>query len=81
MNFGRSFRMGHEGKMNLQVRAEMTNVFNRHFYSAPIATNPQALTTNTNAGGLLSAGYGFSNFLNGAGSRPRTGQMVARFTF
>ena len=32
-------------------------------------------------GGALSAGFGFVNTLNGAGSRPRTGLMVARFTF
>ena len=29
----------------------------------------------------LSNGFGFVNFVNGAGSRPRTGLMVARFTF
>jgi hypothetical protein len=81
MNFGRTFRMGHEGKMSLQIRSEFTNIFNRHFYSAPSATNPAALVTNTNPNGALSAGYGFVNTLNGAGARPRTGQMVARFTF
>jgi len=82
MNFGRNFRMGREGKMNLQIRAEFQNVFNRHFYGAPSATNPIALTTKTNNNNTaLSAGYGFVNFVNGAGSRPRTGLMVARFTF
>jgi hypothetical protein len=82
MNFGRNFRMGREGKMNLQIRAEFQNVFNRHFYGAPNATNPAALTTRTNLNNTaLSAGYGFVNFVNGAGSRPRTGLMVARFSF
>jgi hypothetical protein len=31
--------------------------------------------------GALSGGYGFVNTLNGAGTQPRTGQLVARFTF
>ena len=39
LNFGRNFRMGKEGKMNLNVRAEFQNVFNRHFYSQPSLGN------------------------------------------
>ncbi len=31
--------------------------------------------------GLLSAGYGFVNFVEGAGAQPRSGQLIARFTF
>jgi hypothetical protein len=91
MNFGRNFRMGKEGKYNLQVRAEFQNVFNRRFFSAPAVgsfgnTNPASATANANlypngAPGALSAGYGFVNWLNGAGDTPRSGQMVARFTF
>jgi hypothetical protein len=81
MNFGRNFRIGNEGKRNLQIRAEFQNIFNRHFYLTPSNTNPIAATTNTNANGALSAGYGYVNTTNGAGSRPRTGLLVARFTF
>jgi hypothetical protein len=81
MNFGRNFRLGHEGKMNLQIRAEFQNVFNRHFYSSPFASNPAAFTTRNNPNSTLSAGYGYVSWVNGAGSRPRTGLMVARFTF
>jgi hypothetical protein len=82
MSLGRNFRMGHEGKMNLQIRAEFQNVFNRHFYSAPSATNPSTTVTKTNLNNTaLSAGFGFVNFVNGIGSSPRTGLMVARFTF
>ncbi|MBZ5636023.1 MAG: TonB-dependent receptor [Acidobacteriia bacterium] len=91
LNFGRNFRMGKEGRYNLQVRAEFQNVFNRLFYSAPAVgsfgnTNPASQTQNANlypngASGALSAGYGFVNFVNGAGATPRSGQMVARFTF
>jgi hypothetical protein len=78
-NFGRNFRIA-EGK-NLQIRAEFQNILNRHFYGAPSTANPNTLAANNNPGGALSAGYGFVNTLNGAGSRPRTGLMVARFTF
>jgi hypothetical protein len=82
MNFGRNFKMGHEGKMNLQIRAEFQNVFNRHFYSAPSTlNNPLTTTTRTNPNGTLSNGFGYVNWVNGAGSNPRTGLMVARFTF
>ena len=68
-------------KMNLQIRAEMQNIFNRHFYSAPTVTNPTATTLRGNPNSTLSAGFGYVNVLNGAGSNPRTGLMVARFTF
>jgi hypothetical protein len=82
-NFGRNFRIGKEGKKNLQVRAEFQNIFNRHFYSAANLSsgNPNTLAANNNPGGALSAGFGFVNTLNGTGSRPRTGLLVARFTF
>lgn len=80
-NFGRNFRIGKDGKKNLNVRAEFQNIFNRHFYGQPAVANPNALAANNNPGGALSAGFGFVNTLNGAGSRPRTGLMVARFTF
>jgi len=33
------------------------------------------------ATGALVSGYGFVNTFNGNGSQPRTGQMVARFSF
>jgi hypothetical protein len=81
MNFGRNFRMGKDKRMNLQVRAEFQNILNRHFYGQPNNTNPNTLVANNNPGGALSAGYGYITTLNGAGSRPRTGLLVARFTF
>ncbi|MEO8098173.1 MAG: TonB-dependent receptor [Acidobacteriota bacterium] len=80
-NFGRNFRVGKEGRMNLNVRAEFQNILNRHFYGQPSLGNPNTLAANNNPGGALSAGYGFVNTLNGAGSRPRTGLLVGRFTF
>ena len=81
MSFGRNFRMGHEGRYNLFVRAEFQNIFNRVFFSAPFtgATNPASVTTS--AGGVLTSGYGVIATIAGAGSQPRQGQVVARFTF
>lgn len=81
MNFGRNFRLGREGKMNLQVRAEFQNIFNRRFYGVASNTNPATVTARTNPNSTLSTGFGFVNAVNGAGARPRTGLMVARFTF
>jgi hypothetical protein len=78
--------MGKEGKYNLQVRGEFQNVFNRHFYSAPAGGNVAAPTTfNSTPGsqlfGSVSGGLGYVNSINGAGSQPRSGQGVIRFTF
>ncbi|HYK58863.1 MAG TPA: TonB-dependent receptor [Bryobacteraceae bacterium] len=92
VSFARNFRMGKEGRYTFQVRAEFQNIFNRLFYSMPSVTGgffpvtPATPAQNMNAfpngqTGALSAGYGFVNFLNGAGSQPRSGQIIARFTF
>jgi hypothetical protein len=75
--------------MSLNVRVEFQNIFNRVFYSAPAvgAGFGVATTTTTtpvsynNPGGALSSGYGFVNTFNGAGTTPRSGQLIARFTF
>jgi hypothetical protein len=86
MSFARNFRMGKEGKYNLQIRGEFQNVLNRRFYSAPSGGNITTATTfNTTPGsalfGSVSGGLGYVNAVNGLGSTPRAGQMVARFTF
>jgi hypothetical protein len=92
MSFGRNFRMGNEGKYNLSIRAEFQNIFNRLFLSQPASSSAQggALTpTNgsnpstvaTTSGGVLTAGYGVIATIGGAGASPRSGQIVARFTF
>jgi hypothetical protein len=90
LSVGRIFRI--KEKYQLQIRAEFQNVFNRVFYSTP-STNVEASGTSGatafnnpfpvlgSTTGALSGGYGFVNEFNGAGSRPRTGQLVARFTF
>jgi hypothetical protein len=88
MGFGRIFRMGNEGKYSLQVRSELNNVFNRLFYSLPsdgAFTNPLSPTAHNNAygstTGLLSSGFGYVSWFNGAGAQPRSGRIIARFTF
>jgi hypothetical protein len=81
MSFGRIFPIGRE-KMNLQIRAEFQNIFNRVFFSAPAtgATNP-AMAIQKDGTGVIAGGYGSIATVNGAGTTPRTGQIVARFTF
>jgi hypothetical protein len=88
MSFGRLFRVGKEGKYQLQIRAEFYNIFNRLFYSAPTPgafNNPATATAYGNSydgiNNLLSAGFGYVNWFNGAGAQPRSGQLIARFQF
>ncbi|MBV8841622.1 MAG: TonB-dependent receptor [Bryobacterales bacterium] len=83
MSFGRNFRMGHEGRYDLFVRAEFQNIFNRVFYSTPLTgsfANP-ASPPSTSPAGVLTGGYGAIQTVGGAGAQPRQGQVVARFTF
>jgi hypothetical protein len=85
MGFGRNFRMGKEGKYNLQLRAEFQNIFNRVFYSAPGVNGPGAAITPTTkpviSNGVNIGGYGYIATVNGVGAQPRSGQAVMRFTF
>jgi hypothetical protein len=91
LSLGRTFGIAKEDRVKLDVRAEFFNVFNRLFLASPFAVstgqatqpvgpNPIAPTTR-NAAGQLTSGYGFVNTFNGNGSQPRTGQIVARFSF
>jgi len=87
MSFARNFRMGKEGRYNLQIRAEFQNIFNRTFLSAPNITNPNlAIPTTSYAGAIINnpgftAGFGAIATLNGAGAQPRSGQGIIRFSF
>jgi hypothetical protein len=83
VNFGRNFRFGRDGRFNLFVRAEFQNIFNRTFLATPSLANPNVPvnTTTYNGSALNSTGFGTIATLNGAGSQPRTGQVVTRFTF
>jgi hypothetical protein len=79
MSLARNFVINRERGMNLQIRAEFTNIFNRTQVNDPTSTN--ALATQTrNAAGQTTAGFGWIN--NGTVfSPPRQGTLVARFTF
>jgi hypothetical protein len=90
MSFGRNFRMGKEGRFNLQVRAEFQNIFNRLFLSAPASGNQGGnpftgpITTSTaptTSAGAYTAGYGYIATIGGVGAQPRSGQLVGRFSF
>jgi hypothetical protein len=77
MSLGRIFRF-REG-MNLQLRIEMNNVFNRIYRSNPTATNALQTQIKNNAGKPTS-GFGYINTAAVA-SAARNGQLVARFSF
>ena len=88
MGFGRIFPLGKEGRYTIQIRAEFQNIFNRLSYSAPAPgsfNNPSTATAKGNSydgtNGLLSGGFGYVNWFNGAGAQPRSGQIIARFQF
>src|SRR5262249_60878369 len=76
--FGREFPLAKENRVTLNVRAEFQNVFNRLFLSTPSNLNPAAPTTTSATTGLVTGGYGFVNYVNGAGARPRTDEILAR---
>ena len=92
MSLGRAFFVNRERNLKFEVRAEFYNVFNRLFLTSPeplklsgtagilAGANP-AMSTTRDGDGRLTAGYGFVNWVNGAGSQPRTGQVVARVVF
>jgi hypothetical protein len=79
MSLARNFVIHRERNVNLQIRAEFTNIFNRTQFNDPTSTN--ALATQTrNAAGQTTAGFGFIN-TGTVLSPPRQGTLVARFTF
>ena len=87
LSLGRIFRI--KEKVQLLVQAQFFNIFNRVVYPMPTgATTSTTLATTGNpfpglpgTSGALNGGYGFVDTLNGAGTNPRSGQLVARFTF
>jgi hypothetical protein len=78
LSIGRNFPFG-EGRMNLQIRAEFTNIFNRTEVNNPTSSNAFATQTR-NAAGQATAGFGYINNAT-VFSAPRQGQLVARFQF
>ena len=91
LNFGRTFRF--KEKMSFQVRAEFVNIFNRTQIGNPSTSNPSAALGKT----PYTTGFGTINLVvsgpNVAPSvtanavvgqlyqLPRTGTLIARFTF
>jgi hypothetical protein len=80
LSLGRIFRISE--KMEASIRAEFFNVFNRTYMLDPDNTNFMATQTTDPATGKVVSGFGRIN----TGSyntdfAPRSGQIVARFTF
>ena len=88
-NFSRNFRLSKEGRVNLNVRVEFINIFNRMLLTAGpasslvtagnFATAPTKFTTGANTG-LYSGGFGTFNVLGGLTGQ-RSGSFVARISF
>jgi hypothetical protein len=82
ISLGRIFRISESGRVQLQVRAEFTNMFNRWTWPNPTTTlSPTTHAVPSDPTSAITGGYGFVNLAGGAGAVPRSGQMVARFSF
>jgi hypothetical protein len=95
-NFGRTFKFGNEGRYGLQIRAEFVNIFNRTQIGNP-GTSAPGSAPSKNAYGQYSAGFGVVNLavagprtapsytqnavVGQLYTLPRTGTLIARFTF
>jgi len=77
MSLARTFRI--RETMNLQIRAEFTNIFNRTEMNNPVSTNALATQTRSSTGSTT-AGFGWIN-TSTVFATPRAGQLVARFQF
>jgi hypothetical protein len=81
MSLARNFRFGSDGRYNLQLRAEFTNIFNRLFVPNPTSTSATATRT-TRPDGTTSGGFGYINMQSAAvNTNVRQGQIVGRFSF
>lgn len=88
-NFGRTFRI--RESINLSVRAEFVNIFNRTVLPNPSSTSPltpatcfksgsSGATGACSPGAIFASGFGFEQTALIAGGT-RQGQLVARFRF
>lgn len=77
-NVSRTFRMGTDGRVNLHIRFELQNVFNRMRLPDPSVQGFQSNPTSQN--GLFTGGFGAMVPQNGTGGS-RTGQIIGRITF
>jgi hypothetical protein len=81
MSIARNFRFGQDGRINLQLRAEFNNIFNRLYIADPTSGDAGA-TRITGPDGATAGGFGYINVLSGAtAAGVRSGQIVARFSF
>ncbi len=78
MNLARIFRLTE--RVNLELRAEFVNIFNRTEVANPVATNASAATVVNPTTGLLTSGFGFINTATTV-IAPRQGTIIARFRF
>jgi hypothetical protein len=95
MNLSRTFKI--RERMSLQIRAEFVNIFNRTQFGNPSTAVAPGSKPSTNIYGQYSAGFGVINeTVSGARvapsgtlnavvgqlySQPRSGTLIARFTF
>ena len=88
-NIGRTFRI--RERMDLSIRAEFVNIFNRTVLPNPSSTSPltpatcfvsgtSGATGACSTGATIASGFGFEQTANAA-LGVRTGQIVARFRF
>ena len=81
MNLGRTWRF--KERMMLNIRFELTNVFNRAYWGNPAGTSAKA-PQNKAPNGNAASGFGFMNTITPGftGAQvPRNGTLIARFTF
>jgi hypothetical protein len=90
LSLARNFRVGKEGRYNLQVRGEFQNIFNRVFLALPASTGGTAnpllpITTTSYAGNgnvINSGGFGsITTIGTGQAAQPRSGQIIVKFSF
>jgi hypothetical protein len=78
VSLGRIFRLK-EG-LNLSIRADFQNIFNRPFPANPTSTNAKATQTVSPTTGKTISGFGYIN-TGSVAVPPRSGLIVARISF
>ncbi len=82
MNFGRIFRITE--RVNVNLRIEFSNVFNRtQFTNTQLTATGYTAPQSTNPNGTTAGGFGYFNRAVASNQlgQPRSGTIVARFTF
>jgi hypothetical protein len=83
VSLARNFRLGSDGRYNLQLRAEFNNLFNRLYIPDPDAGTAPGTAQTYQADGIhTSGGFGYINMkASSVAQNVRTGQIVMRFSF